>query len=81
MGVVCMYVFMHICMYASMYVYLCMCMYYACVTQTYVCTVCMHVSYMHDACMYSMNFLNKITLFNFSNGLVRGSDPPRSATG
>src|SRR6218665_234056 len=35
-----------------------------------------HTYMIHDACMYSMIFKNKITLFNFLNGLVRGLGSP-----
>jgi len=67
-----MYVCMHqrTCMYISVYV---------CITHASIC-VCMHVSYIHNACMYATIFKNKITLVNFLNGLVRGArislDPP-----
>ena len=46
-GVVCMYVFLHVCMYASMYVFLCICRYNVCMYLCmYACIcVCMIVSY------------------------------------
>jgi len=45
---VCMYVFKHVCMYASMYVYLCICMYHACM---YLCMyACIIHTYMMHVC-------------------------------
>jgi len=57
-------------------------MYYDfCMHNTYICVnVRMYHTYAYDACMYSMIFLNKITLFNFFKWLSEGAgiplDPP-----
>jgi len=50
----CMYVCMHQCMYISVYA----CIMHACVCSVY---VCMYHTYVHDACMYAMDFFYKIT--------------------